>query len=294
MIIGVDFGGTQIKAAAVRGGEILATSVRNTRDANGPAEVLNAVADAVRELEATPEAVGLAIPGEVDGSGRCWRLPNVPGFEGVAIAAELERRLGCSVAVDNDATAAALGEKLFGHGQQYASFAMLTLGTGIGGGLVLGGKLWSGTHGFAGELGHIAIDRFGGPPCACGLKGCLEAYAGTNGLLRHFREAGGATSTILEIAQAARRGDAAGLSTFDALGTALAIGVCSIQNVLDLDAIVFTGGVSASFDLFAPSLRREMQRYGYAPPLAGVPLLVSTLGDKAGVIGAAHLCSQRV
>ncbi len=293
MIIGVDFGGTQIKAAAVRESEILATAVRMTPAAQGPTAVLDVIAEAVRELDGAPLAVGLAIPGEVDAAGRCWRLPNVPGFEGVAIAAELQARLGCPVVVDNDATAAALGEKLFGHGREYASFAMLTLGTGIGGGLVLGSRLWSGSHGFAGELGHIAIDRVGGPPCACGLLGCLESYAGTQGLLRHFGEAGGKAENILEIAQAARRGETAGLSTFEALGRALAIGVCTIQNVLDLQAFVFAGGVSASFDLFEPSLRESMQRYAFAPPLAAVPLLVSDLGNKAGVIGAAYLCSER-
>lgn len=293
MMIGVDFGGTQIKAAAVREQSILATAVRNTREAESPGDVLDAIAEAVRELDAKPDAVGLAIPGEVDNAGLCWRLPNVPGFEGIAIAAELTRRLNCMVVVDNDATAAALGEKLFGHGKQYDSFVMMTLGTGIGGGLVLGGKLWSGAHGFAGEVGHIAIDRFGGPPCACGLLGCLESYAGTSGLLRQFAEAGGNADNILDIARAARRGESAGLATFDALGKALAIGVCSIQNILDLDAAVFTGGVSASFDLFEPSLRQHMAQYGFAPPLAEVPLVVSELGDKAGVIGAAYLPSQR-
>jgi glucokinase len=288
--IGVDFGGTQIKAGLVDEKVVVRSAVRNTRDASGPSDVLDLVADAVRELTRSPESVGFAIPGEVDGKGRCWRLPNVPGFEGVAVADELSNRLGCRVVVENDATVAALAEMVYGHGRQYASFAMLTLGTGVGGGVVLGHQLWRGTHGFAGELGHLPIDREHGWPCACGLLGCLESYAGTKGLLKSYRELGGGkATTILELANATRSGSAAGRQTFEKMGWALALAISGIQNVLDLDAFVFTGGVSASFDLIEPALRATLEKVAFAPPLAAVPLLVSELGTAAGLVGAALL-----
>jgi glucokinase len=288
--IGVDFGGTQIKAGLVDEQVVIRSAVRNTRDAAGPSDVLDLVADAVRELTSSPESVGFAIPGEVDGKGRCWRLPNVPGFEGVAVADELSRRVGCRVVVENDATVAALAEMVYGHGRAYASFAMLTLGTGVGGGVVLNHQLWRGTHGFAGELGHLPIDRQQGWPCACGLLGCLESYAGTRGLLNSYRELGGGEAeTILEIANATRTGSAAGRQTFEKMGWALAVGISGIQNVLDLDAFVFTGGVSSSFDLIEPALRATLKRVAFAPPLASVPLLVSELGTAAGQVGAALL-----
>ncbi len=289
-MIGIDFGGTQIKGAEVQDGKIVRTAVRNTKEAKGPQEVLDAIADLARELAPHHEAIGLAIPGEVNAEGRCWRLPNVPGFENVAIGKELQSRLGCRVVVENDATTAALAEQLYGHGRQHPSFLMVTLGTGIGGGLVLGRKLWRGSNGFAGEIGHIPVDRENGWPCACGQTGCLESYCGTKGLIRRYRELGGPeVQTIRPIADACRAGDVAASKTFAAMGRSLAIGISGIQNVLDLDAVVFTGGISASFDLVEPYLRKSLEALSFAPPLAQIPLLLSELGDAAGVVGAAYL-----
>jgi glucokinase len=254
-------------------------------------EVLSTLTNVVLALAPRPIAVGVAIPGEVDGEGRCWRLTNVPGFEGVHIARELAERLNCPIAVENDATAAALGERLYGHGRAYPSFLMITLGTGIGGGLVLGHALYPGTHGFAGEVGHMNVVRaLDAPVCACGQRGCIEAYAGTKALLRRYKElGGGAADEILPISIAARRGEQAGLRVFEEMGEALGRGLGNIQNLLDLNAIVFSGGISQSFDLIEPYVRRALRESAFAPPLAEVPLLVSELGERAGVIGAAHL-----
>jgi glucokinase len=289
-MIGVDFGGTQIKAGIVERGVILQQSSAPTPAELGPDAVLDRIALTVRGLHDKPDSVGLAIPGEVDATGRCWRLPNVPGFEGVPIAAELTARLGCTVVVENDATAAALGERLYGHGEHHLNFVLVTLGTGIGGGVVIDGRVRRGRYGFAGELGHILLDRSPDAwPCNCGLHGCLEAYAGTQGLLRRYADLGGSAGEIRDIATAARRGERAGIDTFEMMGRALGHAVASVQNLLDLDAIVFTGGISASFDLIEPSLREALRQRAFAPPLAAVPLLVSELGSKAGVIGAAHL-----
>jgi glucokinase len=222
-------------------------------------------------------------------------LPNVPGFEGVAIASELRERIGCPVFVENDATAAALGELLHGYGRIHPSFVLMTLGTGIGGGVVLDGAVRRGTYGFAGELGHVMIDRSKDAwPCNCGLHGCLEAYAGTKALLRRNAELGGRAEDVRSIADSARRGERSGLAVFEMMGRALGHAVASIQNLLDLDAIVFSGGISASFDLIEPSVRDALRERAFAPPLARIPLLVSELGDKAGVVGAAHLLDRIV
>jgi len=289
-MIGVDFGGTQIKAGIVAGDAVERWSVDQTPTGAPPATVLDAVARVVVELDARPTRVGLAIPGEVDANGRCWRLPNVPGFEGVEIASELRARLGCPVYVENDATTAAYAELLFGHGRQYPSLAMLTLGTGIGGGLVLDGKVRRGRFGFAGEFGHIPIDHSAGAwPCGCGQRGCLEAYAGSRGVLRRFTELGGRGDEIKEVAESVRRGERAGLEAFEMMARALGDGVTALENVLDLDAIVFSGGISASFDLIEPKLRESVRARAFAPPLGEVPLLVSELGERAGVVGAAYL-----
>jgi glucokinase len=291
MLIGVDFGGTAVKAGMVDGGEVVRSTSTSTRLDTGPKEILDAIANTVLVLTPKPEAVGVAIPGEVNSEGRCWRLANVPGFEGIPIGEELAKRLGCPIAVENDATTAALGEQLYGHGRDNPSFLMVTLGTGIGGGLVIGQQLYPGSNGFAAEIGHNTVDSSAeAPVCACGQRGCIEAFAGTRALLRRFAELGGGNVTeVLPISVSARRGEAAGKKTFEMMGRALGKGLATIQNVLDLNAIVFSGGISASFDLIEEHIRAGLRENVFGKPAGEVPLLVSELGERAGVIGAAHL-----
>ena len=290
MMIGVDLGGTRIKLGAVEGGNLVNSTSVETQAERGPQHVLDMIAGAVRTLDKNPAAVGLAIPGGVNPQGLCWRMPNVPGFDGINVSAELSSRLGCRVVVENDATTAALAELHLGHGRTHRSFVMVTLGTGIGGGIVIDGCLRRGHHGFAGEIGHTPINRSEtGWPCACGLRGCVESYAGTRGLLRKYAELGGTANEIKPISDAARRGDTAACQTFAAMGEALGIGLAATQNTLDLDAIIFTGGISASFDLVVPALKASLAKHVFGPPLAEVPLLVSELGDRAGLLGAAYL-----
>jgi len=286
-MIGIDFGGTRIKGGVVEGGSVLRSDSIETRGT--PPELLDAIAALVKQLDPRPASVGVAIPGECDATGRCYRLPNVPGFEGVPIAEELSRRLGCEVGVENDATTAALGESLFGHGREHASFVMVTLGTGIGGGVVIDRRLLRGAHGFGGEIGHVPIDRSPSAPlCGCGLRGCVEAFAGTHALLARFRALGGAAAEVRDVAVAASAGDERAKRVFDEMGDALAWMLTSVQNTLDLDAIVFSGGVAKSFDLVEPSLRKTLRARAHAKPLGEIPLLVSSLGE-AGIVGAAHL-----
>lgn len=292
MLIGVDFGGTQVKAGVVEGGKVLRSTTTPTRSDSGPTEILDVLARTVLDLSAEPEAVGVAIPGEVDADGRCWRLTNVPGFTGVHVAEELSRRIGgCPIAVENDATSAALGERLYGHGRAHPSFLMVTLGTGIGAGLVLGHMLYPGANGFAGEFGHINIDRSSDAPlCACGQRGCVEAYIGNKALMRRFKELSGHdVDSVLPIAESARRGETAGRAVYATMGEALGRGLAAVQNLLDLNAIVFSGGISGAFDLIVPHVREALRANTFAPPLADVPLLLSDLGEVAGIIGAAYL-----
>jgi glucokinase len=290
MPIGVDFGGTEVSAGIVENGEVVRLTRMPTPAGASARELLDIIASTVLTLSPKPDAVGLAIPGEVNAEGRCWRLPNVPGFEGVQVAEELAMRLHCPIAVENDATTAALGERLYGHGREHPSFLMITLGTGIGGGLVLGHQLYPGANGFAAEVGHMNVDSSTRAPlCACGQHGCVETYAGTRALLREFAHQGGAGDTILSIVVSARRAEPAGLKTFAMMGSALGRLLSNIQNLLDLNAVIFSGSISTSFDLIEPHVRNALRAHTFAPPLAEVPLLVSGLGERAGVIGAAHL-----
>jgi glucokinase len=288
-MIGVDFGGTRIKAGVVDGANVVKSEAVPTRGT--ASEVLDAIAQLVKSLDPSPAQVGVAFPGECDGRGRVYRLPNVHGFEGVALADELRARIGCRVAVENDATTAALGELAFGHGR--ASFLMVTLGTGVGGGVVIDRKVRRGANGFGGEIGHVPIDRReDAPKCGCGLRGCVEAFAGTAAILARFRELGGEAKEPRELATAARSGDDKARRVWNEMGDALGFMLTSAQNFLDLDAIVFAGGISASFDLIEPSLRERLRSRAHAKPLGEVPLLVSPLADRAGIVGAAHLLSR--
>lgn len=292
MRVGVDFGGTRIKAGRVEGSRVVASETAPTRAGAPPSEIFEQLAALVRQLGAAPAFVGVAIPGEVDADGRCYRLPNVPGFEGVNIRAELERRLGTRVAVENDSTSAALGELSFGHGRAHRSFLVATLGTGVGGGLVVDGKLRRGTHGFAAEIGHLLVDSSPSAGlCVCGLRGCMEVYAGTRGLLARYAELGGSAAEPAEIAARAQGGEAIAREVFAGMGRALGVGLAQAQKLLDLDALVFSGGISKSFDLIEPALRAALRQSVFGPPTAELPLLVSELGDAAGVLGAAYLDS---
>lgn len=283
MLIGVDWGGTHIKAAIVDGANVRAHASADTHAATA----LDAIAALVKQLAPAPAQVGVAIPGEVRDDGRCWRLPNVPGFEDVNIGVQLQRRIGCPVAVENDATAAALAERLYGWGNRYKSFLLVTLGTGVGGGLVLDGSLRRGASGFAGEIGHVLVDSSTDAwPCGCGRTGCMEAYAGKAGLLRKYAEFASPLTSVKEIADI---GGAAAEEAWRQMGHALGNGLASINNTLDLDAIVFAGGISNSLHLIERYIRKALAERAFAPPLSQVPLLVSQLGEHAGVIGAAHL-----
>jgi glucokinase len=281
MPIGIDWGGTAIKAAIVDGANVRGFARVDTPV--GATAILDAIAGLVKVLDPRATSIGLAIPGEVRDDGRCWRLPNVPGFEDVNIAAELKQRTGLPVGVENDATAAALAERLYGWGNTYRSFLLVTLGTGIGGGLVLDGQLRRGRGGFAGEIGHVLVSS--APDawvCGCGKRGCMEAYAGIAGLQRRY----GKPAPIAEIAAA---GGEAAEAVWKQLGDALGSGLGSLNNALDLDAIVFTGGVANSLAKFEHHIRAALNERSFAPPLAAIPLVVSKLGEHAGVIGAAHL-----
>jgi glucokinase len=295
-LVGVDFGGTRIKAGAVRDGAIERSDSIDTRAGAQPAAIFDAIAEMVKRLDLEPSSLGVAIPGECDVEGRCYRLPNVPGFEGVPIAAELARRLGCRVVVENDATTAALGEMLHGHGRKHASFVMVTLGTGIGGGVVIDRRVRRGSHGFGGEIGHVPIDRSPDAPlCNCGLRGCVEAFAGASALLGRYAALGGnGAREVRDIAEAAARGEPAAQRVFEEMGVALGLMLTAVQNVLDLDAIVFSGGVSTSFERIEPTIRSTLRDRAHGPPLGEVPLLVSELGERAGVVGAAHLATNHI
>jgi glucokinase len=314
--VGIDVGGTQVKVALVnRRGRILVRGVVET-DPRRPAKAtLEEVARAVRSWMPRGRriaAVGLACAGLVDGrSHRLLASPNLPGWPGVDLERLGERLFGVPTRVDNDANAAAWGEYRKGAGRGTRTFLCLTLGTGVGGGIVVDGRLLRGARNWAAEVGHVTVDARG-PRCRCGNRGCLEAFVGSYGWVREARgllreRRSRILSKALErgerlsprtIAEAARRGDGVAREVIRRVGGWLGVGLAGLVNLFNPERIALGGGVAASFDLLYPHLRRELDRRAFDAPARLVDLRPAELGVEAAALGAAlmaweHLASGK-
>jgi glucokinase len=303
---GVDIGGTKLLAVvATEKGEIV--TERRQPTATGPDAVLAATAAVVAELIAAEPgilAVGVGLPGLVDLDGHVHYAPNLPGFVGVAARERLAATCPVPVVVDNDANVAALGEVLHGAGRGYREVLVVTLGTGIGGGLVINGKVHRGGYGLAAEIGHFQVDP-DGPPCACGGQGHWESTASGNALGRRAREwagrgdapgvlarAGGVVDAVTghEVAESARAGEADGLTILVDHARAVAIGLGGLINILDPEIVVISGGLIELGDLLLGPLRAVLPEYVEGAALRPMPpVLPAALGEHAGAVGAAAL-----
>ncbi len=308
--IGVDFGGTSIKLGAVDDqGRVRAQQALDTARSSRPPAFVDAVSRAIEQLGARVgvrtarlRGVGVGAPGLVDEArGLVRLLVNVPGWREVPLGSLLERRLGCPCRVDNDANLYTLGEWHAGAGARARHVVGITLGTGVGGGLIVDGRLVRGAIGSAGEIGHLMVEP-GGPRCGCGARGCLEARIGTKAILRLGRRAakrGGALARLLRSAggrltpalmsEAARRGDAAAQAAWDEVGRWLGLGLASLVHLLNPGRVVIGGGIANAWPRFAPSMRREFSRRAMRAPARAARVVRARLGDRAGIVGAAVL-----
>ena len=313
---GVDLGGTKIQVVVLRDGTIVASSRARTPTSGDSADVVEALAvsveGALREAGVSLgdlSAVGVGAPGAVDvARGAVSGAANVPGFEGrVELASLLSARLGgLRVVVENDANAGAVGEHRRGVGRPYRSLLAVWIGTGVGGGLVLDGELWRGRHA-AGELGHVVVEA-DGRPCTCGRRGCLEAYAGRVGFERRTKKLvkDGQRTRLYEIrekrgrerltsgvyARALEEGDRLAEKLVADAAWALGIALASVQNLLDLEAIVVGGGLGDR--LGQPFVDRIVEEMTPRLFVADDPpaIVQSELRDLAGAVGAALLASD--
>lgn len=329
--IGVDLGGTNLRIAAVdEQGKLIEKVTLGTQVALGRSRVVDDMCDAIRRMsekyrnDSTLLGIGIGVPGIIDmQTGMVRESPNLPGWSDYPVRAEIEERLGTRVLLENDANAAAFGEKWLGAGQLVDDMAMLTLGTGVGGGLVLGGRLWHGMNGMAAEFGHTTVEP-DGAQCGCGNRGCVEAYASATAIVRMAREAI-ATGSAPALARAsssdpefsakavynlAIQGDEEARRIFRRVGRALGIVLSNLVNALNLPMYVVGGGVSSAWEAFAPSIFEELRQRcmvyaATAPPVhsgdQGASAQVepktsrytiitrALLGSDAGLFGAARL-----
>ena len=304
---GVDVGGTKCLGVVVDdAGEVLAATRRPTP--RGGDALIDVLSEIVLELGAlrSPASVGVGLPGLITRGGVLRASPNVPEVFELDVAGLLGQRLERTVAVSNDATAAAYAEWQVGAGQGVDDLVMVTLGTGIGGGVVAGGRLIVGENGFAGEFGHMVVHP-GGPPCPCGRRGCWERFASGSGLAQLARTAavGRRLTRVLEVAggdpalvrgehvqAAAREGDVEALAVVDEFARWVAIGLVNLTNALDPATFVLGGGLAEGADLYFDPIQRWFGDLLYAPELRPHPgLCFAALGERAGAIGAALLGS---
>ena len=311
--VGIDLGGTNIKGGVVDStGTVRHFQSIETEGAQGRDHVLDRIAllvDLVRDGAGLAKdeivAVGIGSPGPLDTTrGYIHTAPNLPGWENLPLADEVSRRCGYPVFIENDANAAALAESFAGAGKGMHCMLMLTLGTGIGGGIVIDGRVWHGANDCAGELGHVSID-YKGRPCNCGSIGCVETYASASNLVARTREtlAAGETSSLSQygdalechhIFQAAAEGDACAQQVVDEGLVMLSAAIASFINIFNPDMIVLFGGMTkAGEQLFGP-VREEAARRAFPTAFERCQIVPAQLGEEAGVIGSAVSAMQRM
>jgi glucokinase len=293
--VGVDLGGTRIKAGLVdERGEVIARCTALTGEPRAAVDVARRIAAAIDPMLPKAASVGLAAAGVFDRArGVIRESPNFPAWRDVALGELLAAEIGRPVTLDNDANAVIWGETCHGAGKGARNLIGYTLGTGVGGAVVLSGQLWRGGRGMAGELGHAVVVR-DGHACGCGGRGCLEQYVGAVGLRRRLGELGyadlssGVDAPRLA-AERARAGDPTLVTLFREVGEHLGVAIASMLHALDVERVVLSGGLAGASDLFLGSAQESMRAHAFASMAEGVDIVVGTLGEEAGIVGAAAL-----
>jgi glucokinase len=286
--IGVDVGGTKVLGVVADEHGTLLAEHRVPTPATGPG-LIDAMVDVIGVLRTDAvTGVGAGVPGLVSRDAVLRFAPNLPGVVELPVGALLAEATGLPVRVDNDNTCALWGEHLLGAARDVDDAVLVGLGTGIGGGLLLDGRLVRGAHGFAGEIGHMVVAR-GGIPCVCGRNGCWERYASGSALSRMGRDAGIA-QTGEEVSALAIAGDAAALAVFEEFADWFAVGLVNLVHVLDVSRCVIAGGVVEAGEVLIDAVRRAFAARLVAPDhRPPVEIVAAEMGERAGAIGAALL-----
>jgi glucokinase len=309
--IGIDLGGTNMKAGVLdAGGKVIQRRSIETQAHGGFEHVFSRLVQLVHDLIGSAglarediAAIGYGTPGPMShAKGIVYASPNLPGWVDIPLRTKLTDATGLPVTLENDANAAAYGEFVAGAGQGTRDMVMLTLGTGIGGGIVLNGELQRGAFDNAGELGHTIVVR-DGRPCPCGQQGCLERYGSADAVAERFVEAlqagedsplrkrvnAGETLSSVDVAAAARAGDALAARIWDETCLYLAIGCVNIQHTLNPECVVLGGGLIGAGDQLLTPIRRHFERQSWQIAKDHPRIVLATLGDDAGITGAAAL-----
>ncbi len=306
-VVGIDLGATRIKAGMVRGEKIVGTVVVNLDPPDRSQEgIVRRLAGVVEELSGRflepgerPRGIGIGSPGAIrHAEGVIVRAPNFDAWNDFELGRMLSGATGLPAFLDNDANVIALGEAVYGAGRGMRDFLCLTLGSGLGGGLFLDGRVYRGADGMAGELGHIGVEPEGFP-CNCGSRGCIEQYVAAVGLrnyVRRDRLFGDETDAALadpdlprRLFEMAMQGHPQARRYYHDVGYYLAMGIGTFMNLLNVEAIVLGGGMARSWDAFGPTLMSELRGRAYPVLVERTRIVMCGLWEDAGILGAAAL-----
>ncbi len=293
--VGVDLGGTNLRAAAIsRSGEILEMVSGRTNLAEGRDAVIDDIVESIRTVRDHQTGrfagAGIGVPGFIEiERGFIVGSNNLVALEQFPLRDEIERRLGAPVILENDANAAAMGEKWIGAGRSVDHLVLLTLGTGIGGGIIHHGRVLHGAIGMAGELGHITVVP-NGLPCGCGNTGCVEKHASASAIAAMGRLHGlGEQITAKGVYEAAVAGNDRARMIFEHMGRCLGIAIANLVNIFNFPLYLLSGGPLPAWDFFAPHMLEEVTKRSYTFRHTRTEIARAELGDKAGLFGAAYL-----
>jgi glucokinase len=311
LVLAADLGGTHLRVALVdESGRIHKQLKKESPQGVSPQCVIEAFYKAALEcgcfgdrVEGRVVAAAIMVPGTIDKNNvSVVQAPNMTALNNFELKPALEKRLGWPVVLENDANAAAVGEMWLGAARGCRNVICVTLGTGVGGGIILDGKLWRGTDGSAGEIGHTTVDPFGGVQCKCGGTGCLEMFASATAIVRMANELlpefPDSTLRNVELSaekvyEAGESGDRLAVLVFEKVGTYLGVGLANLVNLLNPEVIVIGGGVANGWDLFANHMNQQVQQRAF--PLAQrVKIIAAERGDNAGLLGAARLAFDKL
>jgi glucokinase len=298
--IGVDLGGTNLRAAAIDSeGRLLERVAVRVEQHGGRDSIINNIVTAIHGVRGRVgsdglHGVGIGVPGFIDiETGVVRKAANLPDLDGFPVRDAIQQMLGTPIILENDANAAALGEQWMGAGKDVKNLVLITLGTGIGGGVIIDGKILHGFVGMAGELGHMTVIPDGNP-CGCGNYGCLEKHASASaitamGRLLHLGDNDLTSADVYEMALA---GDQRAVSIFQSMGRALGIGVANLINIFNFPLYLLSGGPLPAWDMFAPTMIAELRKRSFVFVTTNTRVERAILGADAGLFGAAYLPFQ--
>jgi len=307
LVFAADLGGTHLRVALIdETGRILTQLKKETPKGTDPQCVVRGLVEAQKKCLSDSHvassriiAASIMVPGAVDKTNAVVvQAPNLPCLNNFGLKHALEDEFGWPIVLENDANAAAMGEMWLGAARGYRNVVCVTLGTGVGGGIILDGKLWRGSDGSAGEFGHTTVNPFGGLKCKCGNEGCLELFASATAIVRmaqedlpHFPQSllKGEKLTAQTVYDAGRQGDELAISVFERVGKYLGVGLVNIINLLNPEIIVIGGGVVNGWNLFANSMRQQVADRVFRSQVNRAKIVPAECGDNAGLLGAARL-----